>query len=71
MILIKINQCTDENELMKIQINKLKEDIDTLGNIFSRLITDSKQEIEEDLSTRFYGIIILNFENNFNPILLI
>jgi len=56
---------------MKIQINKLKEDIDTLGNSFSRLITDSKQEIEEDLSTRFYGIIILNFENNFNSILLI
>ena len=59
MILIKINQCTDENELMKKQINKLKEDVDTLGNSFSRLITDSKQEIEEDLSTGFYGIIIL------------
>jgi hypothetical protein len=58
LILIKINQCTDENELMKKQIKKLKEDIDTLGNGFSRLKTDSKQEIEEDLNTRFDGIII-------------
>ena len=57
MILIKINQCTDDIESMKKQMKKLKEDIEIIGNGFSRLKTESKQEMEEDLSTRFDGII--------------
>ena len=42
---------------MKKQIKKLKEDIETLGNGFSRFKTESKQEIE-DLSTGFDDIMI-------------
>jgi archaellum component FlaC len=57
LILIKINQCTDDIESMKKHMKKLKEDIETLGNGFSSFKTEIKQEIEEDLSTRFYGII--------------
>ena len=57
MILIKINQCTDDIESMKKHMKKLKEDIEILGNGFSSFKTELKQEIEEDLSTRFYGII--------------
>ncbi len=56
--MIKINQCTDDIELMKKQIQKLKESIETLGNGFYRFKTDAKQEMEEDLSTRFEGIKI-------------
>jgi hypothetical protein len=57
LILIKINQCTDDIDLMKKQMKKLKEDIEILGNGFSSFKTELKQEIEEDLSTRFDGII--------------
>ena len=57
MILIKINHCTDEIELMKKQMKKLKEDIEIIGNGFYTLKTDLKQEIKEDLSTGFVGML--------------
>ena len=57
MFLIKINHCTDDIEIMKKQMKKLKEDIEIIGNGFYTLKTDLKQEIKEDLSTGFYGIL--------------
>ena len=57
MFLIKINHCTDDIELMKKQMKKLKEDIEIIGNGFYTLKTDLKQEIKEDLSTGFVGML--------------
>ena len=57
MILIKINQCTEDIEIMKKQMKKLKEDIEIIGNGFYTLKTDLKQEIKEDLSTGFLGML--------------
>jgi hypothetical protein len=55
--LIKINHCTDDIEIMKKQMKKLKEDIEIIGNGFYTLKTDLKQEIKEDLSTGFVGML--------------
>ncbi len=55
MILIKLNQCTDDIGLMKKQLKKLKEDIEIIGNGFYNFKTDAMQEIKEDLSIRFGG----------------
>ena len=57
MFLIKINHCTDDIELMKKQMKKLKEDIEIIGNGFYTFKTDLKQEIKEDLSTGFLGML--------------
>jgi len=57
LILIKINQCTEDIEIMKKQMKKLKEDIEIIGNGFYTLKTDLKQEIKEDLSTGFLGML--------------
>jgi hypothetical protein len=54
LILIKINQCTDDIELIKKQINNLKK---VNEDSFKSFIDDFKQEIEEDLSTSFDGIL--------------
>ncbi len=55
--MIKINHCTNDIEIIKKQMKKLKEDIEIIGNGFYTLKTDFKQEIKEDLSTGFYGIL--------------
>ena len=54
LILIKINQCTDDIELIKKQISNLKK---VNEDSFKTFIDDFKQKIEEDLSTSFDGII--------------
>ena len=59
MVLIKINQCTDDNELMKKQIKRLEEKIDAIGNGFGTFKTESKQEIDDYLSIGSGGIMIL------------
>ena len=59
MILIKINHCTDNIELMKKQIKRLEEKIDLIGNGFGNFKTESKQEIDDYLSIGSDGIIIL------------
>lgn len=64
MISIKINQCTDDIELMKKQIKNLKEDIKILGDGFGEFKTVSKSEIDEYLKTGSGGIIILIFKSD-------
>jgi hypothetical protein len=64
LISIKINQCTDDIELMKKQIKNLKEDIKILGDGFGEYKTVSKSEIDEYLKTGSGGIIILIFKSD-------
>ncbi len=51
MISIKINQCTDDIEIMKKQIKNLEEDIKILRDGFGKFKTVSKSEIDEYLKT--------------------
>ncbi len=55
MILIKLNQCTDDIGLMNKQLKKLKKDIEISGNGFYNFKTDIMQEIKEYLIIRFDG----------------